>query len=277
MPTSKMINRNEEMICLLREMFCISAVLWLFPSLFRSINANSWRSNGSRSGCRDSCSRSMPTWCLCSSSRTRSRSFTTTTKTWSLTTSLIGPERYQCGIDLRHLHGGVQLNFIFTVRFQVEERSKLNRQGSPKICTTVSDTNIQSRADSISQSGSVQSAQTPPMQRPVEPQGGQSKVCVYCENTTFSFLPLNSSAALPLTLCFFFLFHVCFHFAPSFKKNLLQTQTQLCTLPLCDVFLRSHSAAPPSRSSAVSDGSLGSFKALRCPCSSLSVPLWPAH
>uniref|UniRef100_A0A8C8A334 non-specific serine/threonine protein kinase n=1 Tax=Oryzias sinensis TaxID=183150 RepID=A0A8C8A334_9TELE len=57
---------------------------------------------------------------------------------------------------------------------EVEERSKLNRQGSPKICTTVSDTNIQSRADSISQSGSV--AQTPPMQRPVEPQGGQSKV-----------------------------------------------------------------------------------------------------
>uniref|UniRef100_A0A3B3CZB5 non-specific serine/threonine protein kinase n=1 Tax=Oryzias melastigma TaxID=30732 RepID=A0A3B3CZB5_ORYME len=61
---------------------------------------------------------------------------------------------------------------------EVEERSKLNRQGSPKICTTVSDTNIQSRADSISQSGSVQSAQTPPMQRPVEPQGGQSKVCM---------------------------------------------------------------------------------------------------
>uniref|UniRef100_A0A8C8E4A2 non-specific serine/threonine protein kinase n=1 Tax=Oryzias sinensis TaxID=183150 RepID=A0A8C8E4A2_9TELE len=57
---------------------------------------------------------------------------------------------------------------------EVEERSKLNRQGSPKICTTVSDTNIQSRADSISQSGSV--AQTPPMQRPVEPQGGQSKM-----------------------------------------------------------------------------------------------------
>uniref|UniRef100_A0A671Y0V1 non-specific serine/threonine protein kinase n=1 Tax=Sparus aurata TaxID=8175 RepID=A0A671Y0V1_SPAAU len=57
-----------------------------------------------------------------------------------------------------------------------EERSKLNRQGSPKICTTVSDTAIQSRSDSISQSGVVQSAQTPPMQRPVEPQGGQGKV-----------------------------------------------------------------------------------------------------
>uniref|UniRef100_A0AAR2JG59 Mitogen-activated protein kinase kinase kinase kinase n=1 Tax=Pygocentrus nattereri TaxID=42514 RepID=A0AAR2JG59_PYGNA len=59
---------------------------------------------------------------------------------------------------------------------EVEERSKLNRQGSPKICTTVSDTNIQSRSDSVSQSGGVQAAQTPPMQRPVEPQGGQGKV-----------------------------------------------------------------------------------------------------
>uniref|UniRef100_A0A4W5RTP8 non-specific serine/threonine protein kinase n=1 Tax=Hucho hucho TaxID=62062 RepID=A0A4W5RTP8_9TELE len=61
---------------------------------------------------------------------------------------------------------------------EVEERSKLNRQGSPKICNTVSDTAIQSRSDSISQSGGGQAAQTPPMQRPVEPQGGQGKVCV---------------------------------------------------------------------------------------------------
>ncbi|XP_028838177.1 misshapen-like kinase 1 isoform X4 [Denticeps clupeoides] len=59
---------------------------------------------------------------------------------------------------------------------EVEERSKMNRQGSPKICTTVSDTNIQSRSDSISQSGGVQASQTPPMQRPVEPQGGQGKI-----------------------------------------------------------------------------------------------------
>ncbi|XP_077961262.1 misshapen-like kinase 1 isoform X4 [Gasterosteus aculeatus] len=58
---------------------------------------------------------------------------------------------------------------------EVEERSKLNRQGSPKICTTVSDNAIQSRSDSISQSGMAQSAQTPPMQRPVEPHGGQGK------------------------------------------------------------------------------------------------------
>ncbi|XP_014052953.1 misshapen-like kinase 1 isoform X4 [Salmo salar] len=58
---------------------------------------------------------------------------------------------------------------------EVEERSKLNRQGSPKICNTVSDTAIQSRSDSISQSGGGQAAQTPPMQRPVEPQGGQGK------------------------------------------------------------------------------------------------------
>uniref|UniRef100_A0A4W5RLK3 non-specific serine/threonine protein kinase n=1 Tax=Hucho hucho TaxID=62062 RepID=A0A4W5RLK3_9TELE len=59
---------------------------------------------------------------------------------------------------------------------EVEERSKLNRQGSPKICNTVSDTAIQSRSDSISQSGGGQAAQTPPMQRPVEPQGGQGKM-----------------------------------------------------------------------------------------------------
>ncbi|KAJ8347698.1 hypothetical protein SKAU_G00262870 [Synaphobranchus kaupii] len=58
---------------------------------------------------------------------------------------------------------------------EVEERTKLNRQGSPKICTTVSDTAIQSRSDSICQSGIGQAAQTPPMQRPVEPQGGQGK------------------------------------------------------------------------------------------------------
>ncbi|XP_063059491.1 misshapen-like kinase 1 isoform X4 [Engraulis encrasicolus] len=57
---------------------------------------------------------------------------------------------------------------------EVEERSKLNRQGSPKICTTVSDTNIQSRSDAINQ-GAAQAAGTPPMQRPVEPQGGQGK------------------------------------------------------------------------------------------------------
>ncbi|KAJ8338150.1 hypothetical protein SKAU_G00371160 [Synaphobranchus kaupii] len=58
---------------------------------------------------------------------------------------------------------------------EVEERSKLNRQGSPKICTTVSDTAIQSRSDSVSQSGLAQAAQISPMQRPVEPQGGQGK------------------------------------------------------------------------------------------------------
>ncbi|KAJ3588779.1 hypothetical protein NHX12_009633 [Muraenolepis orangiensis] len=51
---------------------------------------------------------------------------------------------------------------------EVEERSKLNRQGSPKICTTVSDTAIQSRSDSVSQSGGSQAAQTPPMQRPFQ-------------------------------------------------------------------------------------------------------------
>ncbi|KAG2468058.1 MINK1 kinase, partial [Polypterus senegalus] len=62
---------------------------------------------------------------------------------------------------------------------EVEERSKLNRQNSPstkpKMGTTVSDPSLQSRSESI-QSGVTQAAQTPPMQRPVEPQGGQNKL-----------------------------------------------------------------------------------------------------
>uniref|UniRef100_A0A672JUC0 non-specific serine/threonine protein kinase n=1 Tax=Salarias fasciatus TaxID=181472 RepID=A0A672JUC0_SALFA len=75
-----------------------------------------------------------------------------------------------------HYNKNLEPNNKPTWAREVEERSKMNRQGSPKICTTVSDTAIQSRSDSISQSGVVQSAQTPPMQRPVEPQGGQGKV-----------------------------------------------------------------------------------------------------
>ncbi|XP_060941817.1 misshapen-like kinase 1 isoform X6 [Limanda limanda] len=78
--------------------------------------------------------------------------------------------------QLYHYNKNLESNNKPTWAREVEERSKLNRQGSPKICTTVSDTAIQSRSDSISQSGVVQSAQTPPMQRPVEPQGGQGKV-----------------------------------------------------------------------------------------------------
>uniref|UniRef100_A0AAX7SDI2 non-specific serine/threonine protein kinase n=1 Tax=Astatotilapia calliptera TaxID=8154 RepID=A0AAX7SDI2_ASTCA len=77
--------------------------------------------------------------------------------------------------QLYHYNKNLEPNNKPTWAREVEERSKLNRQGSPKICTTVSDTAIQSRSDSISQSGAVQSAQTPPMQRPVEPQGGQGK------------------------------------------------------------------------------------------------------
>uniref|UniRef100_A0A665WD48 non-specific serine/threonine protein kinase n=1 Tax=Echeneis naucrates TaxID=173247 RepID=A0A665WD48_ECHNA len=77
--------------------------------------------------------------------------------------------------QLYHYNKNLEPNNKPTWAREVEERSKLNRQGSPKICTTVSDTAIQSRSDSISQSGVVQS-QTPPMQRPVEPQGGQGKV-----------------------------------------------------------------------------------------------------
>uniref|UniRef100_A0A3Q4BME9 non-specific serine/threonine protein kinase n=1 Tax=Mola mola TaxID=94237 RepID=A0A3Q4BME9_MOLML len=78
--------------------------------------------------------------------------------------------------QLYHYNKNLEPNNKPTWAREVEERSKLNRQGSPKICTTVSDTAIQSRSDSINQSGVVQSAQTPPMQRPVEPQGGQGKV-----------------------------------------------------------------------------------------------------
>ncbi|XP_057677932.1 misshapen-like kinase 1 isoform X4 [Corythoichthys intestinalis] len=77
--------------------------------------------------------------------------------------------------QLYHYNKNLEPNNKPTWAREVEERSKLNRQGSPKICTTVSDTAIQSRSDSISQSGVGQSAQTPPMQRPVEPQGGQGK------------------------------------------------------------------------------------------------------
>uniref|UniRef100_A0A3P8WMR9 non-specific serine/threonine protein kinase n=1 Tax=Cynoglossus semilaevis TaxID=244447 RepID=A0A3P8WMR9_CYNSE len=78
--------------------------------------------------------------------------------------------------QLYHYNKNLESNNKPTWAREVEERSKLNRQGSPKICTTVSDTAIQSRSDSIAQSGVVQSAQTPPMQRPVEPQGGQGKM-----------------------------------------------------------------------------------------------------
>ncbi|XP_068456672.1 misshapen-like kinase 1 isoform X4 [Clinocottus analis] len=77
--------------------------------------------------------------------------------------------------QLYHYNKNLEPNNKPTWAREVEERSKLNRQGSPKICTTVSDNAIQLRSDSISQSGGIQSAQTPPMQRPVEPQGGQGK------------------------------------------------------------------------------------------------------
>ncbi|XP_037125438.1 misshapen-like kinase 1 isoform X2 [Syngnathus acus] len=78
--------------------------------------------------------------------------------------------------QLYHYNKNLEPNNKPTWAREVEERSKLNRQGSPKICTTVSDTAIQSRSDSIGPSGAAQSAQTPPMQRPVEPQGGQGKL-----------------------------------------------------------------------------------------------------
>ncbi|XP_072114371.1 misshapen-like kinase 1 [Mobula birostris] len=61
---------------------------------------------------------------------------------------------------------------------EVEERSKMNRQNSPgakpKMGTTISDPSLQSLSESVP-NNSAQASQTPPMHRPVEPQGAQSK------------------------------------------------------------------------------------------------------
>ncbi|XP_067412016.1 misshapen-like kinase 1 isoform X4 [Emydura macquarii macquarii] len=61
---------------------------------------------------------------------------------------------------------------------EVEERTRLNKQNSPaaqtKLGGTVSDPALQTRAESTSP-GTGPAAQTPPMQRPVEPQEGQHK------------------------------------------------------------------------------------------------------
>ncbi|XP_038642787.1 misshapen-like kinase 1 [Scyliorhinus canicula] len=61
---------------------------------------------------------------------------------------------------------------------EVEERSKMNRQNSPgakpKMGTTISDPSLQSLTEPVPNSA-VQASQTPPMHRPVEPQGAQSK------------------------------------------------------------------------------------------------------
>ncbi|XP_078283870.1 LOW QUALITY PROTEIN: misshapen-like kinase 1 [Rhinoraja longicauda] len=61
---------------------------------------------------------------------------------------------------------------------EVEERSKMNRQNSPaakpKMGTTISDPSLQSLSEPVP-NNSTQASQTPPMHRPVEPQGAQSK------------------------------------------------------------------------------------------------------
>uniref|UniRef100_K7F6V1 Protein kinase domain-containing protein n=1 Tax=Pelodiscus sinensis TaxID=13735 RepID=K7F6V1_PELSI len=61
---------------------------------------------------------------------------------------------------------------------EVEERTRLNKQSSPaaqtKLGGTMSDPALQTRPESVSL-GSGPAAQTPPMQRPVEPQEGQHK------------------------------------------------------------------------------------------------------
>ncbi|XP_041034811.1 misshapen-like kinase 1 isoform X2 [Carcharodon carcharias] len=79
---------------------------------------------------------------------------------------------------------------------EVEERSKMNRQNSPgakpKMGTTISDPSLQSLTESVP-SSAAQASQTPPMHRPVEPQGAQSKVP---QRTTSIATALNSSSAL---------------------------------------------------------------------------------
>ncbi|XP_043925984.1 TRAF2 and NCK-interacting protein kinase isoform X2 [Protopterus annectens] len=65
------------------------------------------------------------------------------------------------------------------LRLQVEERAKLNRQSSPamphKAPNRISDSSLPPRSESFS-SSVVQSARTPPMHRPVEPQGAPTQV-----------------------------------------------------------------------------------------------------
>ncbi|KAG9328582.1 hypothetical protein JZ751_012902 [Albula glossodonta] len=60
--------------------------------------------------------------------------------------------------------------------FQVEERSKLNRQSSPalqhKVANRISDPALPPRSESFS-SGGIQAARTPPMHRAVEPQSAK--------------------------------------------------------------------------------------------------------
>ncbi|XP_050789335.1 misshapen-like kinase 1 isoform X3 [Gopherus flavomarginatus] len=61
---------------------------------------------------------------------------------------------------------------------EVEERTRLNKQNSPaaqtKLGSTVSDPALQTRSESVAL-GSGSAAESPPMQRPVEPQEGQHK------------------------------------------------------------------------------------------------------
>ncbi|KAJ0004413.1 hypothetical protein NQD34_010627 [Periophthalmus magnuspinnatus] len=67
--------------------------------------------------------------------------------------------------------------YLVSLQQQQEKKPQLyhyNKNLEPNNKPSWAHTAIQSRSDSISQSG-AQSAQTPPMQRPVEPQGGQGK------------------------------------------------------------------------------------------------------
>ncbi|XP_050789337.1 misshapen-like kinase 1 isoform X5 [Gopherus flavomarginatus] len=78
---------------------------------------------------------------------------------------------------------------------EVEERTRLNKQNSPaaqtKLGSTVSDPALQTRSESVAL-GSGSAAESPPMQRPVEPQEGQHKVP---QRTSSIATTLNASGA----------------------------------------------------------------------------------
>ncbi|XP_030402913.1 misshapen-like kinase 1 isoform X9 [Gopherus evgoodei] len=78
---------------------------------------------------------------------------------------------------------------------EVEERTRLNKQNSPaaqtKLGGTASDSALQTRSESVAL-GSGPAAESPPMQRPVEPQEGQHKVP---QRTSSIATTLNASGA----------------------------------------------------------------------------------
>lgn len=105
----------------------------------------------------------------------------TQTLVWALTDDLRVVEwkfevrKWPCRFRI-HTGGRVREPDLTTSLFllsQVEERSRLNRQSSPamphKVANRISDPNLPPRSESFSISG-VQTARTPPLLRPVDPQ-----------------------------------------------------------------------------------------------------------